>query len=53
MGCLNLLLECGAEGAVLDSQRERVRVLRRELNSRCPDGEWYDVNDGNIVAKPV
>lgn len=52
MGCLNLLLEIGADGAALDAQRERVRVLRRELNRRCPDGSLSPF-EGNIVEKPV
>jgi hypothetical protein len=29
------------------------RELRRAMNAECPDGEWYDVYDGNIVAEPV
>lgn len=29
------------------------RELRRAMMALCPDGQFYDVNDGNIVAKPV
>lgn len=53
LACLNLLLECGAAGAALDEQRRHCGELRAMINAVCPDGEFYDPYDGNIVEKPV
>lgn len=45
---LALMEQTGATQSTLDSQREKCRGYRAELNTICPDGE-YDPKYGNIV----
>lgn len=49
-GVLRLMSDMGMD---CTAQVSRCRELRAALNQACPDGEYYDPFDGNIVAKPV